>query len=609
MKRLRDSRVSSRLYISFFIYVYFILSLVFIAFFISIQYGRTTEHFYSEKFLAIDFLVEADRDSYQSNLATAQLFRAYNRQDNDSVESLRQSIIENRRQTWDRFQNFSKLAGDSNETVNTQTARFEQYWKAWEQVSDRIMTLASQGNEGRTAANDLYYSDSYTAAAYDPMRDSMDQLTNFLLDEADSLHRSTGSSVALLQNVLILFVVLVVVYTFFLIIILGWMIFKPVKTLIARVEQIAKGDADLTMTVAIKGRNEYGRLAQGFNEFTEGLRKAMADLKSVAELNVNLRNRLGTSAEEVSATVIEITANLGSIGKQVDGLDATISGAREGVTKIGTVIDSFENQVEEQASMVAESTAAVTQMIASVNNVAGVAEKQKGATDDLVKKSEEGNQKISATSGAVNSIRQSLDSIKEMMSIIASIASQTNLLAMNAAIEAAHAGEAGKGFAVVADEIRKLAESTGEQSKRISGVLKEIAAKISAASSASEASKSSFDTIFSQIGTVAEAFAEISTSMMELQTGGKQILEAMTSLQNVSETVKNGTIEIRDGMTSFSEQMSQVSRVSGEVVNAISEISAGTAEISTALNEVANLAGEMGESTNRLAVQVNRFKT
>ena len=170
-----------------------------------------------------------------------------------------------------------------------------------------------------------------------------------------------------------------------------------------------------------------------------------------------------------------------------------------------------------QSAAVEESSTAIEQITASIGSVARLSADRRESAKTLLDVIHEGGDHVATTNEQIESVSREIDSILEIIEIINSISSQTNMLAMNAAIESAHAGEAGRGFSVVAEEIRKLAESTSENSSRIAASLQTVAGGIREAHTASNASQKVFDRIDTEVADFATALDEISTSMEQLR--------------------------------------------------------------------------------------------
>jgi methyl-accepting chemotaxis protein len=259
--------------------------------------------------------------------------------------------------------------------------------------------------------------------------------------------------------------------------------------------------------------------------------------------------------------------------------------------------------------MVEESSASITQMIASVDGVARITEQRRQAADGLVATVSSGGDKMRGAFDVVKRINESVGSIKDITGIIAGISSKTNLLAMNAAIEAAHAGDAGKGFSVVADEIRSLAEASAVNSKEISAILKQIVALIGEATRAGSETDEAFGAIDREVRDLRASLGEISSSMGELRTGGKQILEAMTALSDASIDAHEASAAIDGNSASIRDAMGDLKRISDEVDSGMAEIAAGIREISTATTSVLQNADKLGSVGRALNEELSRFKT
>ena len=206
--------------------------------------------------------------------------------------------------------------------------------------------------------------------------------------------------------------------------------------------------------------------------------------------------------------------------------------------KIQVMSEQLNGHVTEQAAAVSEASAAIEEMIANIQSVTNTLQKNADNVKDLQEASEVGHSGLSGVAADIQAITRESESLMEINSVMQNIASQTNLLSMNAAIEAAHAGEAGMGFAVVANEIRKLAESSAAQSKTISSVLKKIKGSIDTITKSTESVLRKFDAIDTGVKTVTAQENSILNAMEEQGHGSTQILQAMVRLNELTYGVK-----------------------------------------------------------------------
>ena len=375
----------------------------------------------------------------------------------------------------------------------------------------------------------------------------------------------------------------------------------------AGIKRMSSGD--ISSEFNINSKDEIGELAVDLNTLTSSLKEAFNLMKRGSSEGVTLKKQLIIAANDTLVAARQIAETSQGIESQFKVLSDSVEGASSANIVMKDSLVLLEDFVQDQTAMVEESTSAVTEMISSINNVAEIAAKKQEATNVLVKTAESGGAKLDATTSEINKITANLDEIKGTASIIQQIASQTNLLAMNAAIEAAHAGDAGRGFAVVADEIRKLAEASSMNSKQISGVLKEVVTRIESASISSKETQTAFQEIDSEIHSVSQSLNEISASMDELNVGGKQILEAMAGLQEVSIKVNQGSSEMKESSEKVSESIETVENITAEVSGSASEINIGITEVSASMSIVTELSDELGKITDELESQAGKFTT
>jgi methyl-accepting chemotaxis protein/CheY-like chemotaxis protein len=187
------------------------------------------------------------------------------------------------------------------------------------------------------------------------------------------------------------------------------------------------------------------------------------------------------------------------------------------------------------------------------------------------------------------------------------IASQTNLLSMNAAIEAAHAGESGRGFAVVADEIRKLAESSSKQSKTTAAMLKKIKASIDTITKSSNDVLARFGAIDTSVKTVSQHEQNILHAMEEQEVGGKQILESISRLRDLTSSVKKGSDSMDESGETLVKETDEFIKTSKETVEGMNEILKGINQINTSVSHVNEMSNENNKNFESLKQETQKF--
>jgi len=318
---------------------------------------------------------------------------------------------------------------------------------------------------------------------------------------------------------------------------------KPMLYMVQTLDQIAT-DWDLTKRLEFKNHDEIGTVGEFFNRTFEKFRVLVGTIKyKINGLN-HTSFELSVNMDKTSTAVKQISSNLDKmeniVVKQENG--AIVAG--EAVGAIKTNIDSLNKMIEQQADSVNMSSSAIEEMTANIHSVTQTLAENSKNVDVLVEASENGKTGLQTVAQEILEIAHDSEGLLEINSVMNNIASQTNLLSMNAAIEAAHAGEVGKGFAVVADEIRKLAESSSNQSKTTAAMLKKIKASIDNITKSSNDVLARFGAIDSSVKTVSEHEQNILKAMQEQETGGKQILESISLLKDITHSVKKGSDEM-----------------------------------------------------------------
>ncbi len=386
------------------------------------------------------------------------------------------------------------------------------------------------------------------------------------------------------------------------------MMTKPLVTVAETLKDISEGEGDLTRTVENKTNDEIGDLAKYFNQTMDKIRKLIMIIKNQTVTLSDTGTELSSNMTQTAAAVNQITANIQSIKGRVINQSASVTQTNATMEQITVNIDKLNQIVEDQASSVAQSSSSIEEMLANIKSVTNTLIKNGENVKSLASASEIGRGGLQEVASDIQGIARESEGLLEINSVMENIASQTNLLSMNAAIEAAHAGEAGKGFAVVADEIRKLAESSGEQSKTIGVVLKKIKGSIDKISLSTDNVLNKFEAIDGNIKIVTEQEEVIRNAMEEQGEGSKQILEAVSQLNNLTQQVKGSSEEMLEGSKEVITESKNLERVTQEITGGMNEMASGAEQINIAVNRVDEISVKNRKDIDVLVDEIGKFK-
>jgi methyl-accepting chemotaxis protein len=392
-------------------------------------------------------------------------------------------------------------------------------------------------------------------------------------------------------------------------IILSRSLSKPIIMVTDTLRDISEGEGDLTKQLAVASKDEIGDLALYFNKTLENIKDLIGVIKYKVHALTNTGHELSVNMATTSSAVDEIAENF----EEIKGLEAK---QQKGSNEVDNALEKIKNSIkllnkliDEQTDSVNTSSSAIEEMTANIHSVNQTLIANGKNVENLTEASEHGRIALQTVAKAIQEIAKDSEGLLEINSVMNNIAAQTNLLSMNAAIEAAHAGEAGMGFAVVADEIRKLAESSGKQSKTTAAMLKQIKASIDSITKSSNEVLSRFGAIDTGVRTVSEHELNIRNAMEEQEVGGQQILYAIGRLREITASVQKGSEGMYQSGDDLIRETDEFKKISNDAVNGMSGIVNGALkEIKTAVTHVTEMSTENNRNFEELKSETVKFK-
>ena len=481
----------------------------------------------------ISLLLNADRDLYQAFVAERSLL---DEGAGEYVAALKATHAENLQQAYDRVHKFAAMQPGAE--AMQRVAQFDTGFERWKATSQQVLELASSDPQ---AASELSFGAS--EEQFEVMRTAIDQLGE--MDDA-AANAEGLAAIALGQTLswqqgLIIMVGLVVC----LVLVLGFplLVTRPLHNLLNRIEQIADGDGDLRVRLDVLSNDELGKLSHAFNRFLDKLQPLIKEVGRVTgEVESSAQNLAGMAA-----------AN-----------DRLISGEHAAVDQVSTAATEMSSAVHEVARNAQHAADAARQAESQSRDAAQVV----GGTISSIRQLAH---EVESASNSIQTLEQEAANIGAVLAVIRGIAEQTNLLALNAAIEAARAGEQGRGFAVVADEVRALAARTQESTKDIQAMIERLQIGVQNAVKATHAGSDKARQSVEQASGVDQALNDTSDSVQRINDMTAQIASACEQQSSVTEEIARNITDIRD----LSNEAAQTSEQSAEASQRLSELSRG----------------------------------
>lgn len=404
--------------------------------------------------------------------------------------------------------------------------------------------------------------------------------------------------IIILSLVLTLLIILVIFIS------VSRIIVKPLKSLI---KQLSGFENNLSKRLEISNEDEIGITAGYFNSYISSLENIISMMKVSTEKSHKISNKLEDSSENSLEKLKLMMSNLEGIAKITEELDGEIESSKDESIYAEEFISNVANVIDEQTSAVTESSTAIEEMLASIRNIANITQEKYHVAETLEKTALEGEEEMKKTKEYIKKVADSANVILDMISVINGIAGQTDLLAMNAAIEAAHAGDSGRGFGVVADEIRKLAEETTINSKNISTSLKDVIQSIQQSESSTNRTSEIFTNMVGSIKEVSDSMIEMKNGMKEISIGSNQISQSLNNLVGITNEVDVSSKEVKEKIEAITNSISKITKISTNVRSDMNNNLGYLNNLNDTIKELSDIGKENNDGIIEIDKIVNKF--
>lgn len=371
-------------------------------------------------------------------------------------------------------------------------------------------------------------------------------------------------------------------------------------------DRLASGD--LTSEFDDYTTLEASSLSHGFSVFTSNISRLLSNIaRSSEDMNAATRN-LGVSKDSILRAVNVSSNSIQAMSRVVESEKNAVADANVAVQRIVSETSSLNEEIKKQGDLVLSSSASIEDVIQKILGVSNQASKAASEVEELVVESSEDKALIAQSTKDILQVKEDSLALLEMNRVISDVAARTNLLAMNAAIEAAHAGEAGKGFAVVAGEIRKLAEATTKQAKDSTESIEKIQKKIASIADSSLAVERSFAETIKKISMIENVVRQLNQVSSEQSQEAKIVVESLGQIRDSSLRVSDNVSGITSSTKDAFEVCKNLLEMSERVDSELTECTSASDNLVSEAEKISGITDNINENVNNLSREVHVFK-
>ena len=385
-------------------------------------------------------------------------------------------------------------------------------------------------------------------------------------------------------------------------------LFGQLKNVSSAMDRISQGNANLSLRIPEQGKNEISQLAKKFNQFSAKLQNIISVMKQSKESLIIAGDHLHDGVLDTTTAINQIIKNIDGIGGNIEKQGTSVQQTTDSLNQVLSSIGSLEELVGTQVKVASVASKAVESMIVNIAEVNEAVDKMAGSFQSIAKEADSGAQTQRALQEQIGEIETQSKLLTDANSVIANIASQTNLLAMTAAIEAAHAGEAGKGFAVVAGEIRKLSETSTAQSKTIGEQLNRIQETINSVVQVTQRGVKGYAALAEEIHETDSLVQHIKVAMEEQRSGSAAITEALRDMNGSTEKVQLASKKMTAGSQSIMSEAYALQEATHSISSGMREVASSATKINETGGALSEISSLMKSSIDEIGGQVDQFE-